>query len=126
MRKPMSQKRDMGHPVSGMSLGVLGYEVDASYEAGGDGLDFVEVLYLEAVAVFFYEGVVVVRGERGPGVEGGVVDADLDVVLAGFEQMGYVEAVGWVPECAGALAVEEDDGGFVDGWIVVGVHSGAG
>ena len=31
-----------------------------------------------------------------------------------------------MPEGAGALAVEEDDGGFVDGWVVVGVHAGAG
>ena len=31
-----------------------------------------------------------------------------------------------MPERAGALAVDEDDGGFVDGWVVVGVHAGAG
>jgi hypothetical protein len=68
------------------SLGVLGDEVDGAEEAGGDGLDFVEVLHLEAVAVFFYEGFVVVRREGGPGVEGGVVDVDLDVVLAGLEE----------------------------------------
>ena len=28
-------------------------EVDGAEDAGGDGLDFVEVLHLEAVAVFF-------------------------------------------------------------------------
>ena len=44
----------------------------------------------------------------------------------GFEEFGDFEAVGWVPEGAGSLAVDEDDGGFVDGWIVVGVHAGAG
>jgi len=55
-------------------------------EAGGDGLDLVEVLHLEAVAVFGDEGLVVVRRERGPGVDGCVVDADLDLVLAGFEE----------------------------------------
>ena len=89
-------------------------------------MDFVEVLHLEAVAVFFDEGFVVVGRERGPRVEGGVVDVDLDVVLAGLEEFGDVEAVGWMPERAGALAVDEDDGGFVDGWVVVGVHAGAG
>ena len=31
-----------------------------------------------------------------------------------------------MPEGAYALAVEEDDGGFVDGGVVVGVHAGAG
>ncbi|MEO6806009.1 MAG: hypothetical protein ABI286_06835 [Edaphobacter sp.] len=39
--------------------------MDGAEDAGEDGLDFVEVLHLEAVAVFFYEGFVVVRGERG-------------------------------------------------------------
>ena len=34
--------------------------------------------------------------------------------------------VGRVPERAGALAVDVDDGGFVDGWVVVGMHAGAG
>ena len=68
------------------SLGVLGDEVDGAEDAGGDGLDFVEVLHLEAVAVFFDEGFVVVGRKRGPGVEGGVVDVDLDVVLAGLEE----------------------------------------
>ena len=50
---------------------------------------------------------------------------DLEVVLAGLEEFGDVEAVGRVPERAGALAVDEDDGGFVDGRVVVGVHAGA-
>src|SRR5260370_24166532 len=68
------------------SLGFLGCEVDGAEEAGGDGLDFVEVLHLEAVAVFFYEGFVVVGRERGPGVEGGVVDVDFYVVLSGLEK----------------------------------------
>jgi len=31
-----------------------------------------------------------------------------------------------VPESAGSLAVDEDDGGFADGRVVVGVHAGAG
>ena len=66
------------------SFRVLGYEVDGAEDAGGDRFDFVEVLHLEAVAVFFDEGFVVVRRERGPRVEGGVVDEDLDVVRAGF------------------------------------------
>ena len=48
------------------------------------------------------------------------------MVLARLEEFGDVEAVGWVPERAGSLAVDEDDGGFVDGWVVVGVHAGAG
>ena len=65
-------------------MGGVGDEVDGAEDAGGDGLDFVEVLHLEAVAVFFDEGFVVVRGECGPGVEGGVVDVDFDVVLAGL------------------------------------------
>ena len=60
--------------------------MDGAEDAGGDGLDFVEVLHLEAVAVFFDEGFVVVGRECGPGVEGGVVDVDLDVVLAGLEE----------------------------------------
>ena len=68
----------------GESLGALSDEVDGAEDAGGDGFDFVEILHLEAVAVFFDEGFVVVRGKCGPGVEGGVVDVDLDVVLAGL------------------------------------------
>lgn len=60
--------------------------MDGAKEAGRDGLDFVEVLHLEAVAVFFDERFVVVGWERGPGVEGGVVDVDLEVVLAGLEK----------------------------------------
>ena len=107
-------------------MGILGYEVDRAEDAGGDGLDFVEVLHLEAVAVFGDEGFVVVGRQRGPGVESGVVDADLDVVLAGLEELGDVEAVGWVPEGAGGLAVDGDEGGFADGRVVVGVHAGAG
>ena len=76
----------MGHPVLWLSLDVLGDEVDGAEDPGGDGLDFVEVLHLEAVAVFFYEGFVVVGRKLGPGVEGGVVDVDLDMVLAGLEE----------------------------------------
>src|SRR6202011_3911383 len=92
------------------SLGAAaGDEVDGAEDAGGDGLDLVEVLHLEAVAVLGDEGFVVVGRECGPGVEGGVVDADLDVVLAGFEEFGDVQLVGWVPEGAGALAVDVDD-----------------
>jgi hypothetical protein len=70
----------------GESLSCLGDQVDGAEDAGGDGLDFVEVLHLEAVAVFFDEGFVVVGWELGPGVESGVVDVDLDVVLAGLEE----------------------------------------
>ena len=68
------------------SFGLLGDEVDGAEDAGGDGLDLVEVLHLETVAVFFDEGFVVVGRELGPGVEGGVVDVNLDVVLAGLEE----------------------------------------
>ena len=75
---------------------------------------------------FVDEGFVIVGRQGGPGVEGGVVDADLDVVLAGFEEFGDVEAVGRVPERAGGLAVDGDEGGLADGWVVVGVHAGAG
>jgi len=77
---------DRGFLLWRSSLGVLGDEVDGAEDAGGDGLDFVEVLHLEAVAVFFYQGFVVVGWELGPGVEGGVVDVDFDVVLAGLEE----------------------------------------
>ena len=80
------------------SLRSAGDQVDGAEDAGGDGSDFVEVLHLEAVAVFFDEGFVVVGWERGPGVEGGVVDVDFDVVLPRFDEFGDVEAVGWVPE----------------------------
>jgi hypothetical protein len=38
---PMSQKRDMGHPVLRLSFDFLGDEVDGAEDAGGDGLDFV-------------------------------------------------------------------------------------
>jgi hypothetical protein len=51
----------------------------------GLGLNFVEILHLEAVAEFGDEGFVVVGRERGPGVDGSVVDADFDVVGTGFE-----------------------------------------
>ena len=87
----------------------LGDEVDGAEDAGGDGLDIFEVVHLEAVAVFCDEGGVVVGREGGPGVDGGVVDADLDVVAAGLEQVGDVEAVGRVPERAGGLAVDGDE-----------------
>ena len=30
-----------------------------------------------------------------------------------------------MPERAGGLAVDGDDGGFVDGWVIVGAHAGA-
>ena len=88
----MSENPDMGHPAQDeavflwrhLSLGGLGDEVDGAEDAGGDWLDFVEVLHLEAVAVFFYEGFVVVGRECRPGVKGGVVDVDFDVVLTGF------------------------------------------
>ena len=52
----------VGHGASGSwaSLSSLGDEVDLAEDAGGDGLDFVEVLHLEAVAVFVDEGFVVV------------------------------------------------------------------
>ena len=80
----VSAQDDRFFPERDLSFGVLGDEVDGAQEAGGDGSDLVEVLHLEAVAVFFYEGFVVVGWERGPGVEGGVVDVDFDVVLAGL------------------------------------------
>lgn len=89
-------------------------------------MDLVEILHLESVAVFCDEWFVVVGWLGGPGVDGGVVDADLDVVLTRFEVAGDVEAVWGVPEGADALAVDEDDGGFVDGWVVPGAHAGAG
>ena len=71
--------------------------MDLAEDAGGDGLDFVEVLHLEAVAVFFNEGFEVVGREFGPCVEGGVVDVDFDVVLACFQELRDVELVGRVP-----------------------------
>ncbi len=110
----------------GSSRGGLGYEMDGAEDAGGDGFDLVEVLHLEAVAVFFDERFVVAGRERGPGVEGSVVDVHLDVVLAGFEIVGDVEAVRWVPERTDTLAVNENDCGFADGWVVVCVHARAG
>ena len=67
-------------------MGLLSDEVDGAEDAGRDGLDFVEVLHLEAVAVFFDEGFVVAGWKGGPGVESGVVYVDLDVVLAGLEE----------------------------------------
>jgi hypothetical protein len=60
-------------------------EVDGAEDAGGLGLNFVEILHLEAVSVFGDEGFIAVRRERGPGVDGSVVDADFDVVGTGFE-----------------------------------------
>jgi len=51
-----------------LSLRCLGNQVDGAEDARRDGADFVEVLHLEAVAVFFYEGFVVVGRECGPGV----------------------------------------------------------
>ena len=105
---------------------LIGDEVDGAEDSGRDGVDEVEVLHLEAVAVFGDEGFVVAGWECGPGVDGGVEDVDFDVILTGFEEGGEVEAVGWVPECADALAVEIDDSGFVDGWVVPGAHAGTG
>ena len=75
---------------------------------------------------FCDQGFVVVGWESRPGVQGGVVDVDLDVVLAGFEEARDVEGVGGVPEGSGGLAVDGDQGGFADGWVVIGVHPGAG
>ena len=126
MLRRCSERRSGAAALRGLSWGVLGYEVDLAKDAGGDGLDFIEVLHLEAVSVFGDEGFVVVGWKRGPGVEGGVVDADLDVVVAGFEERGDVEAVGRVPEGAGGFAVDGDESGFADGWVKVGVHAGPG
>ena len=61
-------------------------EVDGTEDARGLGLNFVEILHLEAVSVFGDEEFVVVRRKRGPGIDSSVVDADLDVVLARFEE----------------------------------------
>src|SRR5579875_1547783 len=101
-------------------------QADGAGDARWDRLDFVEVLHLEAVAVLCDEWLVVVRGQCGPGVQRRVVDVDLDVVLAGFEELRYIEAVGWVPERARPLAVDVDDGCRVDGRVVPGVHARAG
>src|SRR5277367_5093321 len=89
-------------------------------------MDLVEVLHLEAVSVFGDERLVVVWRERGPGVDGGVVDANLDVVSAGPEVGADGEPERRMPERAGALTVDEDDGGFSDGRVVPGTHSRAG
>ena len=80
-----------GHGVPGYvelcaSLAVRHDEVDGAEDAGGLGLNFVEILHLEAVSVFCDEGFVVVRKERGPGIDSSVVGANLDVVLARFEE----------------------------------------
>jgi hypothetical protein len=58
----------------------LRYEVDGVEDAAGDGLDTFQVLHLEAVAVLGDKGLVVAGWESGPGVEGGVVDADFYLV----------------------------------------------
>jgi hypothetical protein len=80
-----------GHGVPGYvelcaSLAVRHDKVDGAEDAGGLGLNFVEILHLEAVSVFCDEGLVVVRRERGPGIDSSVVGANLDVVLARFEE----------------------------------------
>ena len=68
-------------PIVWLSLGWLpGDEVDGAEDAGGDGLDQIEVLHLEAVAIFGDEGFVVVRWKCSPGVDGGVVDAYFYVI----------------------------------------------
>jgi len=94
-------------------------KADAPEQAGGDGMDLVEVLHLEAVPVFGDERLVVMRRERGPGIDRGVVDADLDVVAAGFEVGADGEPVRRMPERAGALTIDENDGGFPDGRVVL-------
>ena len=91
--------------------------MDGAEEAGSDGFEIVHVLRVEAFAVFGVECCVVAWGLAGQFVDGGVIDVDFDLVFAGVDQVGDVEAVGRVPERAGALAVDVDDCGFANGWI---------
>lgn len=77
------------HWVSGSERS--GDEVDGAEDARGQGLDFVEILHLEAVSVFGDQRFVVSRRVGGPGVEGGVEDADLDLVGPRFEEFSDVE-----------------------------------
>jgi hypothetical protein len=61
-------------------------QVDGTEQAGGDGGDQVQVLHLELIAVLGDQRCVVVRRQRRPRVERGVIDIDLDVINAGLEQ----------------------------------------
>ena len=91
---PLRSGRDDVQPGHGASgevelcglSAVRNDEVDGAEDARGLGLNFVEILHLEAVSVFGDEEFVVVRRKRGPGIDSSVVDADLDVVLARFEE----------------------------------------
>src|SRR5438270_12258617 len=71
-RTRVAAQDDRFFPERDLSFGLLGYEMDGAEDAGGDGLDLVEVLRLEAVAVLFYGGFVRVGGAGGPGCGGGV------------------------------------------------------
>jgi hypothetical protein len=123
VRKTRAQaaRRDRtSHPSDDETVARMGHPGEFG-EVG-----FVEILHLEAVSVLGDERFVVVWRERGPCVERGVVDVNFDVILAGLEELRDVEAIGWVPERACRLAVDEDEGGFADGRIKVGVHARAG
>ena len=86
-------------------------------------MDPILVLRLESRAVFRAEGGQVARRLAGKLVDGGVVNADLKFVLSGADVWRDVEPVGRVPERAGALAVDEDDGCFANGRVEQCVHA---
>lgn len=100
--------------------------MDGAQNAGWNGSYLVEILHLEAVAVLLDKRFVVVTRECGPSVGGRVVDVDFQAIRPRLQELGDIEAVGWMPESACWPAVEDHEGGFMKGRVVEGVHAGAG
>jgi hypothetical protein len=61
---------------TGYSLEAANVESDGAEEAGGDGLEVVHVLGVEAVAEAGAEGGQVARELAGEEIDGGVIDVD--------------------------------------------------
>src|ERR1035437_1066783 len=76
----------------GSLFGLRG-EVYGAEEARRDGHDLVEILHLKAIAVLGNQRFIVVRRQSRPGVESGVIDADLNMVDAGLQQAGDIKAI---------------------------------
>src|SRR4051812_30184664 len=78
------------------------------------------VLGLEALSVELIQEAIVGAGAAGEGVDGGVGDANLEVVDTGMQEGGEIDAIGRRPEGSGALVVDGDDCCFANGRIEEG------
>src|ERR1017187_5924112 len=106
--------------------GLLCDQVDWRQYPGGERLQVVQVLGLEAFTVLGGEGFVIGQRTLGQFVDGEVADGDADGVRTGVEQGANFEFIGRTPDGAGAAAVDEDYGGFANRTLQHGAHAVAG